>query len=166
MSVGSLALGMGNAGAKGGNLVDTGTVVKVSTAVLASQAEISTPLAGIPLEVDAVTGQKVPNSPAIMGFVGANTDAAYLLLRVGTRIGGEIGDRYRLIGTRIMDSFVTVGLSPPQGEGFDLSTGHIATYRKVRGRPTVFLRSDPTVVPSPQSVAARISYRASPQQLA
>ncbi len=122
-------------------LVDTGTVVKVSTAVLASQAEISTPLAGIPLEVDAVTGQKVPNSPAIMGFVGANTDAAYLLLRVGTRIGGEIGDRYRLIGTRIMDSFVTVGLSPPQGEGFDLSTGHIATYRKVRGRPTVFLRS-------------------------
>jgi hypothetical protein len=121
--------------------VDPDVVMRVATSVLAGQAEITGPLAGIPLEVDAVTGQRAPASPAIMGFVGANTDAAYVLLRVGRRIAGEVGARYRLIGTRILDSFVTIGLAPPQGEGFDLETGRMTSYRQVGGRAAVFTRS-------------------------
>lgn len=121
--------------------VDPDVVVRVSTSVLARQAVTTGPLAGIPLEVDAVTGRPAPASPAIMGFVGANTDAAYVLLRVGTRIGGKTGEHYRTIGTRILDSFATIGLTPPQGEGFDLVTGNMTSYRHVARRPAVFTRS-------------------------
>ena len=73
--------------------VDPDVVMRVTTSVLACQAKLTGPLAGIPLEVDAVTGQRAPASPAIMGFVGANTDAAYVLLRVGRRIAGDVGAR-------------------------------------------------------------------------
>ena len=121
--------------------VDPDIVVGVSASMLADQAELSGPITGIPLEMDAVTGRRTPNAPAIMGFVGANTDAAYVLLRIGSRIGGDAGERYRMIGARILDSFTQLTLAPPEGEGFDLETGAITTYREIDGRPAVYTRS-------------------------
>jgi hypothetical protein len=97
-------------------------------------------LAGVPLEVDAVTGRREPNCPALMGFVGANTDAAYVLVRVGQRLGQTCAT-YAALGAQILDSFTRLELQPPIGEGFDLSSGRPTTYRRIRGKPAVYLRS-------------------------
>ncbi|HXW80501.1 MAG TPA: hypothetical protein VEJ84_13435 [Acidimicrobiales bacterium] len=121
--------------------VDIEQVVTASTSVLADQVVLNGSLAGVPLEVDAVTGRSKPHSPAIMGFVGANTDAAYVLLRVGHRLGGATGATYAALGQRVLDSFVRLELEPPVGEGFDLTSGRPTTYRRLRGKPAVFLRS-------------------------
>jgi hypothetical protein len=122
-------------------VVDIEEVVSTSTAVLAHQVVANGSLAGVPLEVDAVTGRPDPRSPAIMGFVGANTDAAYVLLRVGQRLGGPTGTSYAALGQQILDSFARLDLEPPVGEGFDLASGRPTTYRRIRGKPAVFLRS-------------------------
>jgi hypothetical protein len=121
--------------------VNVEEVVTASASVLADQVVVNGPLAGVPLEVDAVTGHPVPDSPAIMGFVGANTDAAYVLLRVGERLGGPTGARYAALGERILNSFARLDLQPPAGEGFDLASGRQTIYRRLRGKPAVFLRS-------------------------
>ncbi len=121
--------------------VNVEEVVTASTAVLADQVVVNGSLAGVPLEVDAVTGRQGPNCPAIMGFVGANTDAAYVLLRVGERLGGTTGARYAKLGEQVLDSFARLELHPPVGEGFDLASGRPTTYRKLRGKPAVYLRS-------------------------
>ena len=62
-------------------------MVTCCTSVLADQVVVNGSVAGVPLEVDAVTGRRKANCPAMMGFVGANTDAAYVLLRVGRAPG-------------------------------------------------------------------------------
>jgi hypothetical protein len=116
-------------------------VVRASSAVLAGQVVEHQDRAGIPLEVDAVTGTPGPGAPAIMGFVGANTDAGYVLLRVGDRSGGPEGASYRALGEKILTSFTRVELRPPGGEGFDLRSGQLTTYRRLHGVPAVFTRS-------------------------
>jgi hypothetical protein len=121
--------------------VSTDQVVTASTSVLAEQVVVTGSLAGVPLEVDAVTGHPEPNCPAIMGFVGANTDAAYVLLRLGRRMTGPASERYAALGAQILDSFTRVELQPPAGEGFDLASGRPTTYRRLRGKPAVYLRS-------------------------
>ena len=121
--------------------VGTEEVVRVSTAVLASQVALNGKLAGVPLEVNAVTGRPAPRSPAIMGFVGANTDAAYVLLRVGHQLGGRLGASYAALGEQVLDSFALLDLDPPAAEGFDIATGRLRTYRKLGGRPAVYMRS-------------------------
>ena len=121
--------------------VEAGQVVMSSTSVLADQVVVNGSAAGVPLEVDAVTGRRKANCPAVMGFVGANTDAAYVLLRVGQRVGGPTGERYASLAGRILDSFARLELQPPVGEGFDLASGRPTTYRRVRGKPAVYLRS-------------------------
>jgi hypothetical protein len=122
--------------------VDPGMVVSTCTAVLASQAMSTGKRAGIPLEADPTIGRPTASGmSAIMGFVGANTDAASILLRVGRSTEGSSGPDYRKLGTAILDSFVTIGLDPPEAEGFDLVTGQMTTYRALKGRPAVYARS-------------------------
>lgn len=121
--------------------VDDGEVVRVSTSVLAGQVKTNGKLTGVPIEVSAVTGATAPRAPAIMGFVGANTDAAYVLLRMGASVGGHEGAKYASLGERIMDSFTLLDFDPPTGEGFDLVSGRLRTYRKIKGRPAVYMRS-------------------------
>ncbi len=121
--------------------VDIDDVVTMSTSVLADQVVTNGRVAGVPLEVDAVTGRREPNARAIMGFVGANTDAAYVLLRVGERVGGPTGIRYATLGEQILDSFVRLELDPPRGEGFDLASGRPTTYRTIGGAAAVHTRS-------------------------
>ncbi len=122
-------------------LVDVEEVIAWSAAVLADQVVTNGRWAGIPLEVDAVSGRREARAPAIMGFVGANTDAAYVLLRAGERIGGPAGARYTALGEQILDSFARLELNPPIGEGFSLASGRPATYRRVRGTAAVYARS-------------------------
>jgi hypothetical protein len=108
--------------------VDPEPVVEACTAVLVEQA-IG---AGIPLEADAVVERRDGlSSQAVMGFVGANTDCGYVLLRTG----------HEELGAAILDRFATIGLDPPEGEGFDLVTGALTTYREFHGRPAVYARS-------------------------
>src|SRR5579885_3679102 len=90
---------------------------------------------GSSLGVDAVTGDPAGSQQALMGFVGANTDAGELLLRVGANHRDAIGDRYRRLGTEILDCFAGLRLDPPEGEGFDLAQGSVTTYRAIDGRP-------------------------------
>ncbi|HUB72160.1 MAG TPA: hypothetical protein VL984_17190, partial [Acidimicrobiales bacterium] len=132
-------------------------VVTANATVLAGQVRADAPMAprkkggakkhgaaniaGIPLVVDAVTGRTGPAAPAIMGFVGANTDAAYVLLRVGDRVGGPVGEGYRESARQVLDCFARLDLAPPAGEGFDFVTGKPVTYRKSHGVPVVYTRS-------------------------
>ena len=117
-------------------------VVNDCTSVLAAAAVSCGGRSGIPLELDATTGGS-PETPrlAIMGFVGANTDAAYILLRVGREQAGEAARRYHELGERILDSFAAIRLAPPEAEGFDLCSGALITYRSYHGRPAVYARS-------------------------
>jgi hypothetical protein len=118
--------------------VDAAAVLDACSAVLAGQVRTGA-RSGIPLEADAVSvGRDGLSDAAVMGFVGANTDAGYLLLRLADRYGDE---RLRRLGTGILDSFTTLRLDPPEGEGFDLATGAATTYRSYRQRPAVYARS-------------------------
>ncbi len=123
------------------SLVDRDQVVAACTKVLAGQVRSHNALTGVPLEVDALTGESEPGSPAIMGFVGANTDAGFILLRVGERLGGQEGDEYVELGERVLGSFVSLPLGPPRGEGFDLRSGRPVTYRRIGRYPAVYARS-------------------------
>ena len=130
---------------------ETDLVVTASTSVLAEQVVVKTArvraggaetaLAGVPLEVNAATGEPERAAPAIMGFVGANTDAAYVLVRAGERLGGRAGARYRALGEEVLDCFSKLELVPPAGEGYDLASGRPTTYRKSRGTRAVYTRS-------------------------
>jgi hypothetical protein len=76
-----------------------------------------------------------------MGFVGANTDAGFVLLRVGEMLGGTEGAQWASLGEAVVGSFTRLDLGPPTGEGFDLGSGQPVTYRKQGGVPAVFARS-------------------------
>lgn len=122
--------------------VDPDAVVCACSAVLASQVVRVGEKAGIPLEADPTTGRPPSTQTgAIMGFVGANTDAAYVLLRVGEEAEPPTAHRYQALAVTILDSFASIGLNPPLAEGFDLRTGRLTTYRRLRGRPSVYARS-------------------------
>jgi hypothetical protein len=119
--------------------VDADVVLAACGAVLAGQVCGHTPVQGIPLEVDAVSDDRTGlRAEAIMGFVGANTDAAYLLLRLSE---ADAGIGYEKLGRAIVDSFTCLRLDPPEGEGFDLATGAATTYRTYLGQPAVYARS-------------------------
>lgn len=121
---------------------DTEAVVRSTTRVLASQVATIRGLTGVPLEVDSVhPGRSEGDSAAVMGFVGANTDAGYVLLRVGERLGGAEGAEYRRLGLAVLDTFVNIPLQPPAAEGFDTRTGDAATYRDHDGAPAVYARA-------------------------
>lgn len=111
--------------------VDTAAVVESGLELLAGETIVVGRAYGIPLDLDAVSGAQASPPKGVMGFVGANTDAAALLLRSGRRE----------LGTQILDAFAELRLRPPEAEGFDLRTGSPATYRTFRGRPAVYARS-------------------------
>jgi hypothetical protein len=126
---------------------DMTAVVDRSADVLASQVVERHGIRGVRLESDAVVSERRgEDNSAVMGFVGANTDAAYALLRVGDSRSADPGwgaraRRYRGLGEGILDSFVRLPMSPPAGEGYDMDTGEVTTYRRYRGRPAVYARA-------------------------
>jgi hypothetical protein len=121
---------------------DMDAVVDRSAEVLASQVIERHGITGVRLESDAVVGERRDeDNSAVMGFVGANTDAGYALLRIGDSRSGPEGRRYRVLGESILDSFARLPMSPPAGEGFDMDSGEITTYRRYRGRPAVYARA-------------------------
>lgn len=110
--------------------------------VLASQVQLRPRSAGIALESDPTLGRPLPgSSKAVMGFVGANTDAAAALLRASADGVGSDPVRQRALGTAVLDRFAALPADPSGGEGFDLATGEVTTYRTVDGEPAVFLRA-------------------------
>ncbi|WIB66731.1 hypothetical protein DEI93_12260 [Curtobacterium sp. MCBD17_035] len=122
---------------------DIADVVRSAAAVLADQVVAVGGRTGVPLEADAVVPQRTDEATAaVMGFVGANTDAAVVLLReADSTDDGAVAERYRASGLAIIDSFVTLALDPPAGEGFDTVTGATTTYRTFRDQPAVYARA-------------------------
>ncbi|MCU1443198.1 MAG: hypothetical protein JWQ59_1348 [Cryobacterium sp.] len=117
-------------------------VVRACTAVLADQVITVDGRTGIALEADAVNARRNDEgTAALMGFVGANTDAGYLLLRVADTVERVESGRYRRLGELVLDTFAGMPIAPPAGEGFDTRTGEITTYRLIRDRPAVYARS-------------------------
>jgi hypothetical protein len=115
------------------NATDVAHLLDPVLEVLASQVQSHATLTGIGLESDPLAAAPLAaSSAAVMGFVGANTDAAYLLIRHG---------RHRAAGAAILDTFAALPADPSGGEGFDLRTGAITTYRTLDGEPAVFLRA-------------------------
>lgn len=78
------------------------------------------PHRGIPLSMDATTGQTCEHK-ALFGFTGRNTDAAWFLLEgaTDTRVPAADRERLREAGSAILNSFCTLRMNPPQAEGFD-----------------------------------------------
>jgi hypothetical protein len=103
--------------------------------------------AGVPHFRDAPSGEPGPRrrSESVMGFTGRGLESGYFLLREGLRLeaqGDARGNRYRELGTAILDSFAGLKTSPPEGEGFDLVTGEPSSHTPhngVAGR--VYLRA-------------------------
>ena len=121
---------------------DMNAVTSRSAEVLASQVVERSGISGVRLESDAVVSERTDeDNSAVMGFVGANTDAAYALLRAGDSVGGAEGRRYRVLAEAILDSFARLPMNPPAGEGFDMDTGELTTYRRFRDKPAVYARS-------------------------
>lgn len=122
--------------------VDMTAVIDRSTEVLASQVVERHGIRGVRLESDAVIYERHDeDNSAVMGFVGANTDAAYALLRIGDSRSGADARRYRVLGEGILDSFARLPMNPPAGEGFDMDTGEMTTYRRFQGRQAVYARA-------------------------
>lgn len=99
--------------------------------------------------IDAGNGTGIPNfinsqkreevdERAVMGFCGANIDAAAALLYEASQDSTERGARLRSIGNAIIDSFIRLKMAPPEAEGFHLKTG--APVMAI-GNDRVFLRS-------------------------
>jgi hypothetical protein len=107
--------------------------------------------AGIPIVMESTDGhmpelryEKVPDAKdwwaaarqnenraarALMGFCGRNIEAGYFLLRGGTA-------KQRERGLAILETFATLDVSPPTGEGFNLETGEATVHMHQR----VYLR--------------------------
>lgn len=118
------------------------TLVPDAVRVLAGQVRTGSGVTGIPLEVDPTTTEPLrPLGPAIMGFVGANTDAGELLVRLGQHVDGDASGSVAASGAAILDTFAQLPLDPPAGEGFDLETGRVTTYRRIGPHRAVFARS-------------------------
>ena len=64
----------------------------------------------------------LPDRKAIMGFVGKNIEASYLLLLDGES-GTQLSKEHRRKALNIINSFVRLKMAPPVGEGFYLDTG-------------------------------------------
>jgi hypothetical protein len=124
-------------------VADLAAVVRSTMTVLSGQVRTVDGRTGVPLEADAVATAPdgTEDTSAVMGFVGANTDAGHLMLRTADRLGGRAGRELRAQGLAILDTFATIPLDPPAGEGFDVATGSLTTYRTFAGRPAVYARS-------------------------
>lgn len=85
---------------------------------------------GFPLMLDSRTGKPLPGeesraSMATIGFTGKNTELAYWLLRESERSQSTTAQELRATAVDVLDTFVTLPIAPPLGEGFDLETGAI-----------------------------------------
>jgi hypothetical protein len=110
--------------------------------VLRSQLREAHGVAGAGLESDPVAGAPLPGADAVvMGFVGAGTDVAEVLLRAARDRDPATADDLRASARTILDAFARLPLDPPAGEGFSLADGRTTTYRELDGVPAVFLRA-------------------------
>lgn len=80
---------------------------------------------------------------AILGFTGKNLEAAVLLLMDAERGRSPHDADHRRKALAIIGSFLTLKMDPPEGEGFNIDTGHIEQAIPLdRGfPPQLYLRS-------------------------
>ena len=95
--------------------------------------------AGIPNYLDALVKSTSPEGHnMVFGFTGKNLEAARFLLREAELDASPRGLRLRRLGETIIASFLQLKVAPPEGEGFQLESGHPIC---ALGRPEVYLRS-------------------------
>ena len=98
-------------------------------AALSSQVETTNGLTGITNWRPAVPSAEAKDPKTIMGFTGKALETAEYLLWAADHEPDSIrANRYRQQGENLFDSFVkTLTLAPPNGEGFIMATGKLAT---------------------------------------
>ena len=90
----------------------------------AKSAELAGWARALGVRVDPGANELEQWPKVIMGFVSKGVESADQLLIEGDRDPGQRGQQMRKDGLAIIDSFIRlVPLSPPAGEGFNLSTG-------------------------------------------
>lgn len=82
---------------------------------------------GIPQFWDATTNRKISNN-ALLGFIGKNIENAEHLLRHARLHPSDRSETERDVAYRIIESFLRLPTSPPDAEGFSLTTGAPAFY--------------------------------------
>ena len=98
-------------------------------AALSSQVETTNGLTGITNWRPAVPSAEGKDPKTIMGFTGKALESAEYLLWAANHEPDSIrASRYRQQGENLFDSFgKTLTLNPPNGEGFIMATGKLAT---------------------------------------
>lgn len=116
---------------------DIGSVRKSLTDMLADRVVMQSGRSGLPNFINAMDTRQV-DEKAILGFCGANLDAATAMLYEAARDPSDRGERLRQRASAVIDSFLRLKISPPEGEGFHLKTGQPAL---AIGNEQLFLRS-------------------------
>lgn len=79
--------------------------------------------AGVPLYLSSAYGVRARNNLVFMGFTGKNIEVANFFLKESLLAEGPRSQRMRRHGQDIIDSFTRIGMSPPEGDSFDIHTG-------------------------------------------
>jgi hypothetical protein len=121
-------------------LHDIETVRRSLADMLAEQVLTAGGRSGLPNFIDAMDRRQVDRR-AILGFCGANLDAAVAMLYEADRDRSPRGAQLRHSALAVVDSFLSLRMAPPQGEGFAIDTGQAVTALGHAGIKEMFLRS-------------------------
>jgi hypothetical protein len=117
---------------------------KSLTEILADQVETHKGISGLSNMItfeEGFSGKRKdePFGRTVMGFTGKALEAANYLLRASDLPGNPRAEEFRTKGNAIINSFLTLKLGPPEGEGFYWQTGKPAPALP-RNRP-LYIRS-------------------------
>jgi len=119
---------------------DIETVRRSLADMLAAQVLTVGGRSGLPSFINAMDRRQVDRR-AILGFCGANLDAATAMLYEADRDSSPRGARLRRLAITIIDSFLRLRMAPPQGEGFLIDSGQAVTALSHAGNKQMYLRS-------------------------
>ncbi len=124
------------------NPQDLATLRKCLVDVLAENVMEVDDRAGIHLALYALPNGPKPSAPkTILGFIGKALESAEFMLAESCLEEGPRSKELRRKAEKIVDSFVRIKMSPPEGEGFYIESGKLTTSRgRLKGHPEIYLR--------------------------
>ena len=110
---------------------------------LADNVDVTDGRAVLPNYITVTPKEKYQKAnKGVFGFTGKNLESAYYLLKNSYMPDNPDAQRQQKLGRQIIDTFTTLKMNPPVGEGFVISTGEPALAGPRRGDPTaMYLRS-------------------------
>lgn len=124
-------------------LNDLDAVRTAMSKMLSDRVEIVDGRALIPNYITAAPNEHYLHAKkAVFGFTGKNLESAYFLLKNSYIPNNPDAQKQLNLGRAIIDTFTTLKMDPPVGEGFFIPTGKPALAAPSRGDPTaMYLRS-------------------------